>query len=398
MYGNGLIMKHDGKRVLAIGPLVKHKRKHFSGQAMLFQLFVDELNKRNICNTVIDISGRFSSLKVKISGRISLLRIIDYIIVINEVFFNLIFHRKNIIYLTTSQSFPGFIRDYLIISTVNNFSDRIVCHQFGANYGRFYKSQYSFVQNMLKKMYKMVDIIIVEGDQVKDDFYFVDDHISKVKVVPNGLPQQHHDFPKEGKNFSGDTNFNLLYLSNLIESKGYLDVLEAVNILVNKRKKNVNCTFIGRFLTSIDDKKYELSDAYKNHFFSYIKKNKLEDNVEWIEGVYGDTKREYFQQSHVFLLPSNYVNEGQPISVLEAMAYGLVPVVTKYRLIPNMVKSNNGIFVEYNSPEQISEKCELLMNDKKLFSELSLQNIKYFNNHFTYDIYSNNLLDLVFTS
>ncbi|NJO25609.1 MAG: glycosyltransferase family 4 protein [Bacteroidia bacterium] len=55
----------------------------------------------------------------------------------------------------------------------------------------------------------------------------------------------------------------------------------------------------------------------------------LGNNFEFKGVVSGQTKTALYQSCHVFLLPSLF--EGLPMSLLEAMSFGLVPVVTKCR-------------------------------------------------------------------
>ena len=39
----------------------------------------------------------------------------------------------------------------------------------------------------------------------------------------------------------------------------------------------------------------------------------------------------------MFLYPSYFANEGQPLALIEAMAHGLIPVTTRWRGIPEML-------------------------------------------------------------
>ena len=63
---------------------------------------------------------------------------------------------------------------------------------------------------------------------------------------------------------------NILFLSNLIESKGYNDILEALSML---KKENIefDASFCGSFYLSSDDtQKYNVTDL-KNKFFKKFK-------------------------------------------------------------------------------------------------------------------------------
>lgn len=66
-----------------------------------------------------------------------------------------------------------------------------------------------------------------------------------------------------------------------------------------------------------------------------------QSNVTLLGGVYGDAKVKLLKQSHVYLLPS--FSEGFPTSVLEAMAAGIVTVITKGCNFPEAIKSGKAL-------------------------------------------------------
>ena len=132
----------------------------------------------------------------------------------------------------------------------------------------------------------------------------------------------------------------------------------------------------------------------KKSFFEYVKKNNLTEKITYFEGLYGNEKSVAFRNSHFFLLPSYYINEGQPVSVLESLAYGCVPIVTRYRLIPTMVNEENGFFVEPKSPIQIVECILEIIDNPMKYHDYSQAGINYYLDNFTQDKYVNKLINL----
>ena len=58
----------------------------------------------------------------------------------------------------------------------------------------------------------------------------------------------------------------------------------------------------------------------------------------------------------IFVLLTRYPNEGQPISILEAMGNGMAIITTNHAGIPDIVKNGeNGIVVKKNEIFQIRE-------------------------------------------
>lgn len=383
------------KKIILVGSTTQNN-KFVNGQSMMFQLFVDHLKEKNVQTVIVDfgksIDKNFASKRV--SGKFNFIKLIDNFLLIFRFTFVLLTNLKTPIYITTSQSKVGFVRDYILIGLGKFFGSTIIAHQFGANYNRFYENQSAATQKKINSTLEKADKVIVEGDFTKRQFSFLKDFEQKVIVIPNGLPEKVKSATVLPKILNPNEPTQLLYLSNLIESKGFWDVLEAVNLLVNRDKKNIKVIFSGFFLGDVEDQRFPTSERAKKEFFNFIKQNNLSDHITYFEGLYGSDKVEAFTKSNFFLLPSYYVNEGQPVSVLEALAYGCVPIVTKYRLIPDMVNTENGFFVPAKSPEDISRVILEMIANPTQYTAKSKAGIQFYLDNFTADKYIGKVLDL----
>ena len=95
----------------------------------------------------------------------------------------------------------------------------------------------------------------------------------------------------------------------------------------------------------------------------------LSDCVEWIGWVGGEEKERYLRECDIFVLPSYF--EGQPVSVLEAMAYSCAVVASGTGGIPQMIIDNEtGILVEPKSGKSLREGLERALSDNKLCERL----------------------------
>lgn len=370
------------------------KNKLVNGQSMMFQLFVDCLQERGVKTIVVDfgrsVDPNFSSKRV--SGKFGFTKLIDNFLLIFRFIFVLLVHYKTDVYITTSQSKVGFIRDFMFINLASFFGNRVVAHQFGANYHQFYKTQQEGLKNKIATTLAKTDKIIVEGAYTKEQFSFLKDYQEKVVTITNGLPQKVNSTAIAAKHLKPGEPIQLLYLSNLIESKGYIDVLESVNLLINRDHQNINVVFAGKFLRDADDRIFTSNKEAEASFLKYIKENNLEKNVSYFNGLCGEAKAEAFRKAHFFLLPSFYINEGQPVSVLESLAYGCVPIVTQYRLIPDMVKPNNGFFVPPQNPGAIAAVINNLIKNPEKYAQFSAAGIEAYKRNFTAEKYIDKLL------
>lgn len=376
--------------VIAIGPESNPLKNQYTGQSIMFDGLVDYLNSTSDHSvSVVNISEKFNILPST-----KVFRLLDYFIILLVLLFRLISCKYNVAYITTSQSKVGFYRDFIIINLLSLFKIKIVAHQFGANYKGFLDSLNDTFLSLLKKTLKKVDVIIVEGKYMKKQ-YDILECSNKIKIIPNGLPFEEEDLSVIHPKVNNlDDRIKILYLSNLIKSKGYFDILGAIDILVNEYHKNVDCVFCGKFMI-IEDIPNTTVDDLKNAFFDYISEHGLSSNITYIEGAYGSDKNKLFLDNQYFILPTYYVNEGQPVSVIEAMAYGLVPIVTNYRHLPNMVDKTNGIYVERQSPRQIADAVLFLSENPEFFHTLSKNNIDKFRNEFTFSKYSSSIEKLI---
>jgi glycosyltransferase involved in cell wall biosynthesis len=104
---------------------------------------------------------------------------------------------------------------------------------------------------------------------------------------------------------------------------------------------------------------------------SLVQEHGLADVVEvrdWLDPVERDR---VLALSSVFVLPSH--NEGLPMAMLEAMAWGVVPVVSPVGGIPEVVTDGvNGLLVGPGDVPQLAAALHRLAADPELLSRLSV--------------------------
>ncbi|BCO27345.1 hypothetical protein MIZ03_2233 [Rhodoferax lithotrophicus] len=359
---------------------------------MMFDALVDFLVANNFTVGVIDLTSEYTNIKI---GKFSLIRTLEYLKIIIGSINKFIKYRGGLLYINTAQTKAGFLRDLFFVNLAWLFRYRILMQQFGSNFGNFYSELSPWFKYLVRTNFNKGHFIIVEGEFTKCQFSMLYNYQNKVVSVSNGLPERNLLITNKGKIYNPNHTFNLIYLSYMIESKGYWDVLKALNILVNTYNMNVHCVFAGSFKNSVDAvlhiNELEAEEAFK----LYILKNNLQNHVTYYAGLMGNAKAQAFLKANIFLLPTYFKFEGQPVSVLEAMAYGAVPVVTNYRMIPNMVTPEVGLFVDPRSPDQIAEKVLFLIKNPKTYATYSQASVDRFLEKYTLDSYSKNILNLI---
>ncbi len=172
----------------------------------------------------------------------------------------------------------------------------------------------------------------------------------------------------------------ILFLSNLMTEKGVLDLIEALNILSKK-----NISFKAKFAGNIDN-------SIKNEVLEKIKNN---NSIEYLGVVSGDAKKELFIWGNVFVFPTYYAIEGQPISILEAMATGNIILTTKHGGIPDIFSENNGYYINMKDPKDIADKLISVLKNLTNLKSMMAYNHKYVSETFTEEMFVNSLIKIL---
>lgn len=245
------------------------------------------------------------------------------------------------------------IRDYMLIKVAQKLNMPIVLHIHGGNYIKE-RNRPWYIQKLIKNIFSWSKHIVVLGEEEKaileEDF-----KMSNIVTLPNCIDLS------VAKNFKRDIEnkeiLDILYLGRIEPNKGIDYIFEACKTLKEKGVK-FHLNFAG---------KEETEGEYIPRFTET-----LGDNFTYHGIVSGDKKNNILKKCDIFLLPSFY--EGLPISLLETMSFGQVPVVTAVGSIPTIVKEHkNGIFIDIKDTESIVKAIYKLTTDKALYSTLSIK-------------------------
>lgn len=351
-------MKPNRPSVIAVGP----KPPPVNGMSKAFEILIEGIPNHGWDVHLIDTADR--------SGRrgssFSLRRTVEIGSVVARATLSL--HRGDLLYICIAQSLLGFLKDAAMLAAAQALRMPAVVHLHGGNFRGFYSNQNRQMQALIRRVLSPVSQIIVEGKGMRPDFSMVDDWDAKTISIENpcDLPLAASHKPKPL------ANLRLLYLSNLLVQKGYLDVLEASAQLRKLVPSTVpiHLDFAGAFQLGNDS--FSSREEMRADFESKVKQLPSGVTVQWHGVVDGATKQRLLQAASVFVLPTYYVNEGQPVSLIEAMTVGLPIIATGHRNIPEMLPDSfKELRVEAKSPAQIAEKVALLWSDSRLYEELS---------------------------
>ena len=365
------------KKTLIVGPLPPP----YHGVAVMFTWLMEGLRKRNGFGFVHlntqdpQKSKNFGAFTPRNSwfALKNIFRLLKY----------LIKEKIEIVYIPISQEFWSFLRDsiFILISGLL-FRRKVVIHVHGGYFKTFFDQSPIFVKKYIRRVFQYVDRGIVLGHCLK---YLLKDVLpeDKIDVVYNGIDAV--PFEEAGVVGKDNKKFKILFAGVLQESKGFFDLIKTVPIL-SRSYPEVEVLIAGRW----DD------NGLKNRVTTYIQENNLQDKVKFVGVVTGEEKICLFQSSHIFVLPTYFYLEGQPVVILEAMAAGL-PIITCDRgSIKEMIThGENGFIISPSSPNQIAEKIAILIEDKNLRERIGEKNRQKAKDRFTLDQYVDGVVEVI---
>lgn len=216
----------------------------------------------------------------------------------------------DIVHLNPSLGLRAIWRDAVFILIARAFRKKTVVFMHGWNkdYEEALRKRGLW---LFQITYLRVNAFMVLASEFKLDLRFMG-YTGPVHIVTttfdSALLQQASGYKKRT---NSKEPFNILFLTRIERQKGIFEALESLAIL-QTIYPNVHMTVAGTGTA--------LEEAQK-----YVIDNNIH-NVEFVGYVRGRQKTENFSTAHCYLFPS--YSEGMPISVVEAMAFGL-PVITR---------------------------------------------------------------------
>ena len=208
-------------KILLIGTLSNKEYNYITGQSVIFDSIVEYFSKHydvSVINT--NDSGRYERGSVAFF----VARIIQFVFIYIKLLWILIKNKRNVVYYQTALSALGLRRDLIAIKIISLFKVPVVAHQFGnVNVEKLFNGD-EISKKRVSELSKKLNFIIVEGYSMVDEYQKYGVSKNKIIVIPNGFKEE-NTIDKSSKSYNQSESFRLLYLSNLIFSKGYFDVL-----------------------------------------------------------------------------------------------------------------------------------------------------------------------------
>jgi glycosyltransferase involved in cell wall biosynthesis len=290
----------------------------------------------------------------------------------------------NFYYIPAPGKRSALYRDWVVMLICRPFFRRVVLHWHAAGLAKWLEIVMTMRSRSLTyQLMKQVDLSIVLSKYNRADAEKI--FSREVRVVSNGIPDLCPGFAAEvlpgrkarfaarKKLLSGaaleaadlrDTGgepqrVKVLYLAHCTREKGLFDALSGV-ALANQRLRSRQAPVSLRLLVAGGF----VSPDDKAEFEGRMEDRALAEMVEYLGFVTGEQKNQLLREADMFCFPTYYENENQPVNLIEAMAFGLPILTTRWRSLPELFPANYAGLVNIRSPEQVADGLLALLTSE----------------------------------
>jgi glycosyltransferase involved in cell wall biosynthesis len=223
---------------------------------------------------------------------------------------------------------------------------KVVMHAHGGGYRDYLNRVSDRTRRATVDTLCRVHRVIVLGQTWREFFESIGVRPANLAVAPNPVA-----LPPALPSRPSGRRVRFVYLGLIAPQKGAFDLAEAVAALPPESRSRIEVVVAGNGETS--------------RLRSWARDRGLESIIEVRDWIDTEQRDQLLASADALILPS--YAEGLPLSVLEAMAWGLPPICTPVGSVPEHVRHlENGLLVEPGNVAQISGAIERLAADDAL--------------------------------
>ena len=320
------------------------------------------------------------SRSVQESGKTKVSKLLRFFASWFKLLYELLKERPNLCYFALSTTGNAFNKDFTFVFLLRLFSVKIVYHLH--NKGIKKNESRGINYFLYRFVFKKSDVILLSNYLYDDIKTFV--LFDNVYICANGIPDVAETEKKGNDTNIGKYNekVEILFLSNLIESKGVFVLLEACKIIKNKNIP-FYCTFVGGE-----------GNVTANKFLLKVQELNLQNHVKYVGKKYDKEKIPIFSKADIFAFPT--YNETFGLVNLEAMQFSIPIVSTFEGGIPDIVDDGvTGFLVPQKNAELLAEKLELLIKNPKLRKKMGIAGRAKYEKEFTLQAFETKLQEIL---
>jgi glycosyltransferase involved in cell wall biosynthesis len=290
----------------------------------------------------------------------------------------------NFYYIPAPGKRSALYRDWVVMLVCRAFFKRMILHWHAAGLAKWLEIVVGMRHRSLTyRLMKQVDLSIVLSRYNRAD---AEKLFSRhIRVVSNGIPDPCPRFEQDvlprrqarfaarrkllaGQHLTSDDLkctgedphlVKVLYLAHCTREKGLFDALAAAALASERlaeRQAPVSLRLLvtGGFVTSEEEAEFK----------QIMAQPAIAQMVQYFGFVSGDQKHQLLREADLFCFPTYFQNENQPVNLIEAMAFGLPILTTRWRSLPELFPADYPGLVNIRSPEQVADVMLALMTSE----------------------------------
>jgi glycosyltransferase involved in cell wall biosynthesis len=284
---------------------------------------------------------------------------------------------RNFYYVPAPPVRAAIYRDWIVMALCRPFFRNLIYHWHAVGLGEWLETKARPWERVLSRwLLCRPELSLVLGEYNKlDATAFAS---ARTVVVPNGIPDSCPGYAEEvrplrlaraqarlaiasrGESGAPLYDFTVLFIGLCIRSKGLFDAVEAV-ALANARLRAKGGPF--RLRLQVAGRFYD--EAEKEEFDARVGQPDLADQagslIEYLGFISGEEKKRRLTEADALVFPTYYEAESFGLVVIEAMAFGLPVIASRWRTVPELFPPGYSGLVPPQAPEQIANALLALL-------------------------------------
>lgn len=264
-------------------------------------------------------------------------------------------------------------RDLVILLSTRWLFNKTILHFHAGGVSELYDRLPRWQQWFFRQAYFGADAAIRLSDLVPDDAQRLE--AQREYIIPNGIDDPRPDLAMQQSGSASNTDglLRLLFVGVVRESKGVLVLVEACGELAAR-----GVPF------QLDVMGHWESEEFAARVKDRVSALGIQAHVRFLGVLTGEEKQSVFRQAQVFCFPTFFNSEAFPVVLLEATAWGMPVVATRWRGIPSIVRDGEtGFLVEPHDFKAVADRLVYLAEDEDLRLRLGLAGREKFLREFT---------------
>jgi glycosyltransferase involved in cell wall biosynthesis len=277
-------------------------------------------------------------------------------------------------------------RDWLVLTLLAPLFKYRVYHWHGAGLGQWIAARLESRQMFLRawmtqRLFRGHELSIVLNEYSRREVSVFSP--CRTEIVANGISDPCPDFdssvlPDRTRRFQeraagGGTPapYELLFLGQATASKGLFNAIEAV-AQANARMENggsaqrFRLTVAGAFVEAAEEELFRQRIEQKDMRFEHD--GQAEPAVIYAGFVGAEQKTRLLRECDALCFASYFPNEVQPVSVVEALAFGMPVLLSRWHDLPAMLPAELAHLTEPDDVNSLAEALPLLLDESRFES------------------------------